>query len=186
MKIVCYLPYDDYNENSFDVNDDYYDSESYEKALRSTFEAVDMYQKGEVYQFDMYNTKVENREEKVHYSSCNAMLYNSNGDEETVEGLVSNISLNEPYVCMISFDYSSIEEEFEYDLKTWLLTFNKIDKMNLSDEYKFANQPRKTMKVKFVDDMGFDSCVDFVDCRIVSDEEGIVMVVDKIIFNKCD
>lgn len=185
MKVVCYLPYDDYNNDSFEVSSDYYGNDGYANALNDAFNGMNKAINGDTYAFDMNGIKVSKNEEKVVYSSCEAMLYNGDGNEEDVEHLINHISLNEPYICIFSFDYSKMDEEFEYELKTWLMSFNKINNLNADDNFKFSRQVRKTMKVKFVDEIGFESCVDFIDCRIVSDEVGVVMIVDKLIFNKC-
>lgn len=185
MKVVCYLPYDDYNNDSIDIGSSYYGNDGYENALKDAYNGMNKVVNGDTYVFDMEGLKVSKNEEKVVYSSCNAILYNEGGNEENVEHLVNHISLDEPYICIFSFDYSNMDEEFEYELKTWLLSFNKINKLNASDDFKFSRQIRKTMKVKFVDDNGFESCIDFIGCRIVSDEIGVVMIVDKLIFNKC-
>ena len=187
MKVKCFLPYDDYNEGSFDVNDDYYKGDGYKEALINDLKALDDAQNGLRYSYSMLGEKVSKNEDKVHFSSCDAILYNDSGNEESVERLVNHISISEPYICILSFDYSNMEEEFEYDLKTWIVTYNKINTLNGSDEFKFSKQPRKTILVKFVDENGFENCINFVDCRIVSfmEDVGLVMIVDKLNFEKC-
>jgi hypothetical protein len=99
--------------------------------------------------------------------------------------LVGYSTLNEPYICMLEFDNSRMEEQFEYELKDWFLFYNKLSKLPISDELKFNKQIPKNLKIKFSDELGFESCVDFKNCKIVSNEIGVVLIVDKVELNKC-
>ena len=185
MKVKCFIPYYNYNDESFDVDSDYYGNDGYEIALKESFEAMNKAQNGEIYKYSMNGMKVSQNEEKVSYTSCDAILYNGDGNKETVDGLVGYSTLNEPYICMLEFDNSRMEEQFEYELKDWFLFYNKLSKLPISDELKFNKQIPKNLKIKFSDELGFESCVDFKNCKIVSNEIGVVLIVDKVELNKC-
>ena len=106
MEVTLYLPYYDYNDEGFDVNEDFYkDSDEYVKAVS------DEYDKNKDIVFNsmmdakngsgsllrstddktyVFSTKTSQSEEKVVYTSSKSTLYNDEGKEETVDKLITH------------------------------------------------------------------------------------------------
>ena len=189
MKCTLFLPYIDYYNTNFDVDDNYYSNGGYEKALKANDE---MY-KDSVYSFitnfeplgqqntfnstiSAFNGKVSKNEEKTSDSSCEASVYNEQMQEETIDGLKSYLRSQDVFILFIKLDYYTIEEEFESDLKMWFSSHNKINSVNASDEWKFQNEPKRNIRIK-IDDFN----ADLINSKILEiSNDGFVILVEKI------
>lgn len=189
MKCTLFLPYIDYYNTNFDVDDNYYSNGGYEKALKANDE---MY-KDSVYNFisnyeslgqqnvfnstmNVFNTKVSKNEEKTAYSSCEATIYNEEMKDETIDGLKSYLRSQDVFILFVKLDYYTIEEEFESDLKMWFSSHNKINSVNASDEWKFQNEPKRNIRIK-IDDFN----ADLINSKILEvSNDGFVILVEKI------
>jgi hypothetical protein len=166
MKCTICLPYNDYNESNFDVNDNYYSNGGYEKALKAN---NDMYGDSiynhisggfnantsvyrDPYAFNRgingFNEKVSENEEKMAYSSCEGFIYNEYMVDETIDGLKSYSSINDGFILVLKLDFNTTEEEFETELKMWYSSHIKINNVNADDEWKFENEPVRTLKIE--------------------------------------
>ena len=198
MEVTFYLPYYDYNDGAFDVDNNYYNEEEYAKAMseeynknkdivynsmmdfkngsRGLFEGTD----GKVYKFGQ---KTSQNEEKVAYSSCNGKLYDVGGQEETVDGLIEKFAKQKQFLEIVSFDMDTSEEEFESELSLWVREHNKINKYGekLGEDWVLAKEPKRNLKLQFKNNANEDVCAVFVDCRImdVASDGTFVLFIEK-------
>lgn len=187
MKVTLFLPYIDYYNSNFDVDDSYYSNGSYEKALKAN---NDMYgdsifahmsnnnfSKSNTYNgFGGFSQQTVKNEEKTSYSSCDATIYNENMEEETINGFKKYINNQDVCVLFIKLDFDTIEEEFETDFKMWVKSHNKINSYKADDDWKFANEPKKNIRVE----VG-GLTVDLLNCKILDvSNDKIAVLVEKI------
>jgi len=198
MEVTLYLPYYDYNDGAFDVDNAYYNEEEYAKAMsdeynknkdivynsmmdfkngsRGLFEGTD----GKVYKFGQ---KTSQNEEKVAYSPCNGKLYDVGGQEETVDGLIEKFAKQKQFLEIVSFDMDTSEEEFESELSLWVREHNKINKYGekLGEDWVLAKEPKRNLKLQFKNNANEDVCAVFVDCRImdVASDGAFVLFIEK-------
>ena len=199
MEVTFYLPYYDYNDGAFDVDNAYYNEEEYAKAMseeynknkdivynsmmdfkngsRGLFEGTD----GKVYKF---GEKASQNEEKVAYSSCNGMLYDVNGSDETVDGFIEKFARQKQLLEIVEFDLDSSEEEFETELTLWKREHNKINQYidKLGEDWVLAREPKRNLKVHFKNNANEDIYAVLVDCRIMEtvNDGSFVVFVEKI------
>lgn len=198
MEVTFYLPYYDYNDGAFDVDNSYYNEEEYAKAMsdeynknkdivynsmmdfkngaRGLFEGTD----GKVYKF---GEKTHQSEDKVAYSPCNGKLYDIGGQEETVDGLIDKFAKQKQFLEIVSFDMDTSEEEFESELSLWVREHNKINKYGekLGEDWVLAKEPKRNLKLQFKNNANEDVCAVFVDCRImdVASDGAFVLFIEK-------
>ena len=196
MKVELYLPYYDYNDGAFDVSNDYYgDEQDYIKAMSNEYnknkdivynsmlngsigsvQGVD----GQTYKF---GEKTPQNEEKVAYSSCNGVLYNDTGVAESVDGLINQFAKQKPFVEMVEFDDSSSEEEFISEMSLWVKEHNAINKYRefKGDEWTWVNEPKRNVKIHFLNNANEDIYAIWEDCKIMDIIEGntIILFIEK-------
>jgi hypothetical protein len=201
MEVTFYLPYYDYNDGAFDVDNAYYNEEEYAKAMseeynknkdivynsmmdfkngsRGLFEGTD----GKVYKFGQ---KTSQNEEKVAYSSCNGVLYNVDGQEESVDGFVEKFAAQKQFLELIEFDLDSSEEEFETELSLWIREHNSINQYadKLGEDWVLAKEPKRNLKVHFKNNANEDIYAMLINCRIMDivDGRSFVVFIEKIRF----
>ena len=128
MKIKLYIPYYDYNDGAFDVNEDYYNGDDYIKAMSKEYDKTkdvvfnsimdakngsSSLLKGVDGQTYVYGEKTSQNEEKIAYSCNDSILYNSDGEDENVDTLIDHFAKQESFVEMIEFDENNAEERTE-------------------------------------------------------------------------
>lgn len=199
MKLDLYLQYYDYNDGQFDVSDNYYKSDDdyinavsseYNKNKDIVFNTIMDAKEGrgglvtgddgQTYQFG--SNRAQN-EDKVAYSLCEGMLYDSDGNEETVDGLITHFARQEQFVEMIEFSEDTSEEEFYTEFAMWVKEHNNINKYSdvKGDEWAWMNEPKKSIYVKFKNNGDEDVYAVFEDCRIMDVVDGntVIILVDK-------
>lgn len=199
MEVTFYLPYYDYNDGAFDVDNGYYNEEEYAKAMseefnknkdivynsmmdfkngsRGLFEGTD----GKVYKFGQ---KTSQNEEKVAYSSCNGKLYDIEGSEDTVDGIIEKFAKQKQFLEIVEFDLDSSEEEFETELTLWKREHDKINQYGekLGEDWVLAKEPKRNLKIHFKNNANEDIYAVLVDCRIMEtvNDGSFVVFVEKI------
>lgn len=190
MKCKILLPYIDYNNVNFDVDDNYYSNGGYANALK----ANDAMYGGSIYDhinqnggvlssanafnvgLNVFNQNMSKNEEKTSYSSCEGYIYDENMNDETVLNLQNYIKSQDVCILYLKLDFDTIDEEFETDFKMWVKAHNKINAYNADDDWKFDNEPKKNVRIS-VD--GFEA--DLLNCKILeTSEDKIAILVEKI------
>ena len=194
MKVTLYIPYYDYNDGAFDVNNDYYNEDEYIKAVSSEYnknkdivynsmvdynngsrglvQGVD----GQTYKF---GTKVAQNEEKVAYSSCGAVIYNEDGKDDTVDGIIKRFVAQKPFIEMLEFDDDSSEEEFMTEVTLWVKEHNSINKYKdyKGEEWAWVNEPKRNIKMHFKNKSDEDMYAILENCKIMDIVGGNSMIV---------
>ena len=199
MEVTLYLPYYDYNDDAFTASDNYYGEGEYASAVSDEYyknkDIVEQYgidmkngrtglfsgQDGQTYKFGQ---KTSQNEEKVSYSGCKAMLYNEDGDDETVDGLITSFARQESFIEMVEFNLDTVEEEFETEMNMWSKEHTKINSyINKCGELWVASkEPKRNMKMCFKNDAGEDTYALLEDCKIMdnSERDNWILYVNKI------
>ena len=188
MKVTLYLPYYDYNDDAFDVNDDYYNDQEYINAISDEYnknkdvifnsimdakngsgslvKGVD----GQTYRIGQ---KTSQREDKVSYSACNGVLYNDAGEEEDVDSIIEKFARGESFVEMVEFDLDSSEEEFEMEYSLWNNEHNGINayRDKAGDDWVLANESKRNLKIHFKNKANEDVYAILENCKIMDNAE---------------
>lgn len=199
MKVTLYMPYYDYNDSAFDVNGDYYSDDEYIKAVSSEYNknkdviynsmkdytngrgGLVQGSDGQTYKF---GAKVSENEDKVAYSSCDAIIYDDGGNEDTVDGIISRFAARKPFVEMIEFGDETTEEEFMTEVTLWVKEHNSINKYKdyKGEEWAWVNEPKRSLRMHFKNKADEDVYAVLDDCKIMDIVDGRTMIVfvDKI------
>jgi hypothetical protein len=199
MKADFYLPYYDYNDGAFDVSNDYYSEDEYSKAVsdeynknkdivynsmldakngsRSLIQGSD----GQTYKFGQ---KTSQKDDKVAYSRCEGTLYDGNGNEDTVDGIIEKFAKQKPFLEIIGFDTDTSEEEFESEVSLWAREHNSINtyKDKLGEEWVLMKEPKRNIKLHFKNKANQDVYAMLEDCKIMDivNDNAFVLFVEKI------
>lgn len=195
MNITVYLPYYEYNDNDFEVDKDYYKSnDEYFNAIRENIQSTrnDVIQgmnnymnngsvkayKDEYGQTYRYTNKERESEDKVAYSKCEALIYDSNGKEETVDNFISDYVSKEMQLYVFKFNLDTADEEFEQEVNLWNTEHNKLQKYNERDEdWVFENEPIRNIKIKFTNNANEEKYAELVNCKLMEKQSLNIYVV---------
>ena len=195
MNITVYLPYYEYNDNDFEVDKDYYKSnDEYFNAIRENIQSTrnDVIQgmnnymnngsvkayKDEYGQTYRYANKGRENEDKVAYSKCEALIYDSNGKEETVDNFISDYVSKEMQLYVFKFNLDTADEEFEQEVNLWNTEHNKLQKYNERDEdWVFENEPIRNIKIKFTNNANEEKYAELVNCKLMEKQSLNIYVV---------
>lgn len=199
MKVTLFLPYYDYNDGNFDVSNDYYSEDEYSNAISKNFnESKDIVYNsvlaakngtgslvqgsdGHTYKFGQ---KTSQSEDKVAFSKCEGILSDINGEEDTVDSIISKFASQKQFLEIIDFDLDTSEEEFETELSLWTREHNSINKYKdqLGEDWVLAKEPKRNLKIHFKNKANQDTYAIFEDCRImdIMDKTSFVLFVEKI------
>lgn len=196
MNVTIYFPYYEYNDNDFSVDDNYYKSnEEYFNAIKEniqntrndviqgmnnymnngsikTYKALD----GETYR---YNDKRRESEEKVAYSKCEALIYNEDGKEVSVDDFISDYVSKEMKLYVFKLNLDSAEEEFEQELNLWSTEHSNIQKYNNSknEDWVFENEPIRNIRIKFINNANEEKYAELVNCKLMEKQGFNIYVV---------
>ena len=199
MEVTLYLPYYDYNDDAFNASEEYYGDGEYANAVADeynknkdvvfnsmldykegrggVFSGVD----GQTYKFGQ---KSSQKEDKVAYSSCKATLYNEDGDDETVDGLITMFAKQKSFIEMVEFDLDTVEEEFESEMNVWDREHTKINsyRRKAGDQWVASKEPKRNLKMHFKNKAGEDIYALLENCKIMDDSErdNWILYVDRI------
>lgn len=201
MKIKLYLPFYDYNDSDFEINNDYYKSnEDYfnavEQNLKQTRNAVMNgmsnyvnggslrgYQStnGQVYAF---GGKAQNTQEKVSYAECEAMLYNDNGKDESIDDFIKNYVSQNSQIYILNLNLDNCDEDFEQELNLWFKEHENLQKYGneRGNKWILDNEPVRQIKVKFTNNANEEKYAEFVNSKII-EKQGMniyILLVQKI------
>jgi len=199
MEVTLYLPYYDYNDGAFDVDNNYYDEEEYIKAVSNEYNknkdvvfnsvmdakngsgSLLMGTDGQTYKF---GAQSQQSEDKVAYSSCNGTLYDDKGNDETVDGIITHFAKQKPFLEMIEFDMDSSEEEFETEVSLWMKEHNGINQYKdfKGEEWTWVNEPKRNLKMHFKNNANEDIYAILENCKIMDilEDGTLIVFIEKI------
>ena len=199
MEGTLYLPYYDYNDGAFDVSNSYYDSDEYARKMKEEYDKskdvvynsmndfkngsqnVFMGNDGQTYKFGQ---KVSQSEDKVAYSSCDGTVFDTDGKDLSVDVLITHFAKQESFMCILQLDMDTSQEEFETELSLWNKEHSNINKykQQAGDEWAWVNEPKRNLKIKFLNN-GNETIYGLLEnCKIVdrADYNVFVIYVDRI------
>ena len=199
MEVTLYLPYYDYNDGAFDVNNDYYNEEDYINAVSSEYNknkdvvfnsmldakngSASLVQgaDGQTYKFGQ---KTSQNEDKVAYSSCKGVLCNDGGEDETVDGFIEKFARQKQCIEMVELDGDTSEEEFESEMMLWIKEHDSINqyKDKLGEEWVWMKEPKRNVKVHFKNKANEDIYGILENCKIMDiiDNNMFILFIEKI------
>ena len=200
MKAKIYLQYSDYGDGTFAVDENYYnDGKSYIDAITEDYNKnkdivtnsiLDMLEgSGGLYSGTDGNTysfaaQAPQKEEKYAYSKCDGVIFNENGEDESVDSIVTNMASRKQTVYMISLDRDTSDEEFEEELSLWVNEHNGINayRVQMGDEWAWANEPFRDVFVSFRNKMGEIVKMGLKNCRILDivDNSSYILYIENI------
>jgi hypothetical protein len=188
MEVTLYLPYYDYNDDAFNASDEYYGDGEYTNAIADEFNrskdvvynsmvnakngqgSLVSGMDGHTYKFGQ---KTSQNEDKVSYSSCKATLYDEDGEDDTVDGVITKFAKQTPFMEMVEFNLDTVEEEFEGEMNVWSREHNKINsyRQKAGDEWVASKEPKRNVKMHFKNKAGEDIYAVLEDCKIMDNSE---------------
>lgn len=193
MEVTLYMPYYDYNDGAFDVNSNYYDDNEYIEAVSKEYNKNKdiiynaVYDRenggggligsdGQTYKF---GSNTAQKEEKVAYSSCKGIVYDENGNDDTVDNLITHFVNQKPFIEMLEFDDNTSEEEFIAEVSLWVKEHNAINKYKdyKGEEWTWLKEPKRNVKMHFVNKAGEDIYAILENCKIMDIVDGNSMII---------
>jgi hypothetical protein len=116
-----------------------------------------------------FGQKTPQKEEKYSYAKCDCTVFNEDGEDESVDSMISRLVSQQPTVYMFELDRDTSEEEFEEELRMWVNDHNGINqyKSFKGEEWAWANEPVRNMKVSFKNKRNETVNIMLIDCRIL-------------------
>lgn len=185
MEGKVYLQYIAYDDNLFSVGEDYYkDENEYINAITEDYDrnkdivtnsVLDMMEgSGRLYSGVDGNTyafgqKTPQKEEKYSYAKCDCTVFNEDGEDESVDSMISRLVSQQSTVYMFELDRDTSEEEFEEELRMWVNDHNGINQYKAfkGEEWAWANEPARNVKVSFKNKRNETVNIMLIDCRIL-------------------
>lgn len=184
MKSKLYMPYYDYNDGAFDVNGNYYNEDDYINAVSTEYNknkdiiynsvldakngtgSLIQGNDGQTYKF---GANIAQNEDKVAYSECDAMLYDGNGEDETVDNIITHFAKKEPFIEMLEFDDENCEEEFMCEVSLWIREHNGINKYKdfKGEEWAWVNEPKRNIRISFDNNANEKVYATLENCKIM-------------------
>ena len=136
---------------------------------------------GRTYKFGQ---KTSQNEDKVSYSKCEATLYDEDGSDETVDGLIQKFAEQKDFVEMVELDYDTSEEDFETECSIWKNEHNSINSYRnvAGDAWVASREPKRNVKMHFKNNANEDIYAMLENCKIMDDSEPgtFIVYVEKI------
>lgn len=199
MEVTLYLPYYDYNDGAFDVNNDYYDENEYINAVSSEYNknkdiiynsvmdaknGVGSLLQGGDGQTYKFGQKTSQSEDKVAYSKCNGTLYDIGGSKDTVDGFIEKFAAQKQFLEIVEFDLDTVEEEFETEISLWVKEHNNINSYadKLGEDWVLAKEPKRNIKLHFKNNANEDIFAVLEDCKIMDiiEDNSFILFVERI------
>jgi len=199
MKVTLYLPYYDYNDGAFDVNNEYYNENEYINAISNEYNKNKdiIYNSmmdfkngsqggligsdGKTYKF---GSKTSQNEDKVSYSSCEGIIYDEDGNEDNIDKIIEHFAKTESFVELVEFDMDTPEEEFETELSLWKKEHENINqyKSIQGEEWAWVNEPKRNVKMSFKNKANETIYAVLENCKIMDivDRNMYILFVEKI------
>ncbi len=193
MKCTFLLPYFDYNDSDFDVdnsyygsNDDYFDAmnEEVKRTSKIVDSAMSNLKNGTSIIGKTYNYENNDMHEPISYSKCDGELFCENGEEETIDGIFDAVFKDDVVLYVIKFDIDNAEEEFENALKQWYDEHESISKYadGMGDDWVFEHEPKMRMDIEIINHAGETKRIQMNNCRILEKNDicTYVIIADKL------
>ena len=194
MNVTLYLKLEYYENGDFDVSNDYYKSneeffdamdrenKKYSNVAYDAISSLGKNSSNKTVKIGKLSNSTKEATENAYKSE--AILYNENGNDETVDELITTCVSQDVSVNIIKFNRESMDEEFEEDYNFWVDEHNNINqyKEALGEDKVFENEPIRTFYAEFVNNAGEKKFVRLENCKILDkgDEDEYAILSEKI------
>lgn len=194
MNVTLYIKLEGFDDGDFDMRNDYYKSDD------EFFDAMDKENKKfsnvaydaisnlgnisnkKAAKFGNLSNSAKNAKENNYKSE--ALLFDENGNDETVDNLITNCFSQDVVINIVKFNRESMDEEFEEDYNFWIDEHNNINsyKNKLSDDKIWENEPTRTFYVEFLNKANETKYARFENCKILDkgDDDEYAILAEKI------
>ena len=194
MNITLYVKLEGFDDGDFDMRNDYYKSDEEffdamdrenKKHSNLAYEAISglgNLTNNKTAKFNISQNSSKNVKENNYKSD--ALLFDENGNDETVDNLITNALSQDVVVNIIKFNRDSMDEEFEEDYNFWIDEHEKLNeyKDKLGEDKIWQNEPTRTFYVEFLNKANETKYVRFENCKILDkgDDDEYAILAEKI------
>lgn len=193
MKLTFYLQYFSYDDEKFQVDDNYYqDSTDYIKQLEESYNATkdtifEMMSNGSYSSKNSYKVTIgsnNQKKDKYSYAKCEGILLNDIMEEETLESLTNYHISEDVVVSFMRLDGETMEEEFETNWAMFLDSSKKINEYPTDEDWKYLHKPTKDIFFSFENKRGETVYGKMVNCRVEENNSlySNILIAEKIMF----
>jgi len=197
MEAELFIQYYGYEDDEFEIDNDFYKNGEYEKVVSNEYAKSkdDVFNSMTTYKFKSSNvssspweqygiTSKSSGEERVVYSSSKCVLYSENGEDENVDGIIDKFVAQKPFVEMIELDLDSSEEDFIYEFSMWIREHNKINEYasKNGEDWGWKNEPIRDLRISFINKATEKVFAKLSNCRIMDivDEKTLIVFIEKL------
>ena len=195
MNVTLYLEMENYEDGDFDISNDYYKSDEeffdamdrenkrYSNVAYDAVSGLGNLSNRNVAKFGNQNKGGKNATTNNYKSEV--IILNENGEDETVDNLISNCVSQDVVVNIIKFNRDNMDEEFEEDFNFWIDEHNNINqyKDKLGEDKVWENEPIRNFKVEFLNNANETKYAMMVNCKVLEQEgnDEYAILAEKII-----
>ena len=196
MEITLYLKLEGYDDGDFDVSNNYYKSDEeffdamdrenkkYSNVAYDAVSSLGNISKKRTANFGRLSNSSKTANEANYKSG--ALLFDENGNDETVDNLITSCVSQDVVVNIVKFNRDSMDEEFEEDYNFWVDEHNKINsyKDAIGEDKAWENEPTRTFYGEFLNNAGETKFVRFENCKIIDkgEDDEYAILSEKITF----
>jgi len=160
MKCSIFLGYEPYNDENLDLTNYYTSSDDYIKMLEKYGSAG-----SEMAKFDYKNNEMK-------YAKCECTILDGNNNDLSIDGFKYFFNKEQMSMFVLDFDFDTEEEEFDTEFNSWVEEHNQLShsREKLTDYELFSLEPKRDLKVSFIDNSGEE-----INCKLLN-----VRIVDKV------
>jgi len=130
------------------------------------------------------NQKTAQKNISTNNYKSEAIILNENGEDETVDGLITNCVSQDVVVNIIKFNRDNMDEEFEEDYNFWIDEHEKLQqyKNAIGEDRVWENEPTRTFYAEFLNKANETKYARFENCKILEkgDEDEYAILAEKI------
>ena len=200
MLFNLYMECEGIPDGSMDVSNDYYMTEDdYINALKREnidfgFDALTSGGDDKLDSYINYTSKIngyspKNTGGKKYYAKSDCTLYSPDGNmQEDVDSIIDKFVSQREYLVLVKFNMSSMEGEFEEELRMWndetrnILTLGK----DMGNDWIEEHIPRRDLKLNFLNKSNKEVSFKLTDCEIEKKlgENQFILYVNKMVILK--
>ena len=161
MLFKLFIPYQGSLSESNEVNDYYASAEEYVAALQQEestngsviFNAMASGDFSVSPYYGQERNKKYNINDVIEYAKSDCTLYSPNGSTpETVDSMIDKFASQREFLVTVQFNMSSMDGEFEEELRQWNIETNNIIKYGpkMGEEWVNKNIPKRNLRLSFL------------------------------------
>lgn len=193
MNVTLYIKLEGFNDGDFDMRNDYYKSDDEffdamdrenKKYSNVAYDAIGNLGNNIGKKTAKFNLSTNSKNAKEDNYKSEALLFDENGNDETVDNLITNCVSQDVVINIIKFNRDSMDEEFEEDYNFWIDEHEKLSQYKdvLGEDKIWENEPTRTLYVEFINKANETKYARFENCKILQkgDEDEYAVLAEKI------